>query len=249
MRLALRNAAGERLDHVLTPGAPGSRALVVIGHGVTSHHDRPLLVALCEGLRAAGVASLRFSFAGNGASEGQFAAATITKEVLDLGRVLDALAGHRIAYVGHSMGAAVGVLRAAVDPRIEALVSLAGMVHVHAFMRRHFRGLVPGRDAMFGRPACVLSEALLADAARIGSVLDAARRVTAPWLLVHGDADELVPLQDSHDAVAARAGAELFVLAGADHRFTGQIERVVEAVVGWLPRRALRGSAPPGGIT
>src|SRR5262249_55425318 len=153
-----------------------------------------------------GIASLRFSFAGNGASEGAFRDATLAKEVADLGCVLDALAGRRVAYVGHSMGAAVGVLRAAEDPRIEALVSLARMVHVDAFMKRHFGGLVAGRDLMLGKPGCVLSQALLDDAARIGSVLDAAGRIAVPWLLVHGDQDELVPLQDSRDALAASGG-------------------------------------------
>jgi len=231
----LRNWTGERLDHVFTPGGAAAGALVVVAHGVTSQHDRPYLVALCEALAAAGIASLRFSFAGNGRSEGAFADATIRKEVLDLGTVLDACGDRRIGFVGHSMGAAVGVLRAAADPRIEALVSLAGMVHVHAFCERHFAGLVPGRDVMFGRPGCVLSQALLDDARSIDSVLPAARRITVPWLLVHSDRDELVPLAD---AVAARAVADgrpdLQVLAGADHRFTGQIDAMVAVVVPWL---------------
>ncbi len=86
------------------------------------------------------------SFAGNGESEGRFEDVTPTKEAADLGSVLDALEAwgvQHVAYVGHSMGGAVGVLRASVDPRIEALVSLAGMFHVHAFMQRTFGHLVP----------------------------------------------------------------------------------------------------------
>ncbi len=238
MNLDLRNREGERLDHVFTPGRDGTRTVVVLGHGVTSHHDRPWLVALCDGLRAAGIASLRFSFAGNGRSEGRFSAATITKEVADLGSVLDALDGHKIAYAGHSMGAAVGVVAAAADPRIEALVSLAGMVRVQAFVQRHFAGLVPGRDPMFGKPECLLTAEFLADAARLGTTLAAARRIAVPWLLVHGDADELVPLQDSRDAQAACGGrAELVVLPGADHRFAGAYAELVAAVVPWLQRR------------
>ena len=105
---------------------------MVIGHGVTAHKDRPFLVALAEGLSRAGIAALRISFSGNGASEGRFEDSNISKEVEDLGAVLDALPGRALAYAGHSMGGAVGVLRAARDPRIRALVSLAAIVHTRA---------------------------------------------------------------------------------------------------------------------
>ena len=167
----LRNARGERLDAAWHPGRdsdPGAGRVVVIGHGVTSHRDRPWLIALGDALAAAGVTALRFSFAGNGASEGRFEDATITREVEDLGSVLDALEGRAVAYAGHSMGGAVGVLRAARDERIRALVSLAGMVHVAEFMRRMFGHLSPGADVMLEKPHCPLTQPFLDDAAHIG---------------------------------------------------------------------------------
>src|SRR5205814_8306115 len=112
--------------------------VVVFVHGLTSHKDRPWLTALAEAMAAAGTAALRFSFAGNGGSEGRFADSTLTKEVGDLGSVIDGLTAagcERIVCAGHSMGSATSVLRAARDPRIRALVSLAGMVHVWRFMQ------------------------------------------------------------------------------------------------------------------
>jgi uncharacterized protein len=232
----LRNRHGERLDYAFAPGADDR--VVVVGHGVTSQHDRPYLVALTQALANVGIGALRFSFAGNGSSAGAFAAATISKEVDDLGAVLAALAvaGKRpLGYVGHSMGAAVGVLRAAADPRIRTLVSLAGMTFVRAFCERHFGALVPDRDLMLGRAGCVLSSLFMSDAHHIGDTLAAARRIHVPWLCVHGDADELVPLADSEAAVAAAAGpARLQVLAAADHRFTGQTDAMVATTVAWL---------------
>ncbi len=233
----IRNQQGERLDTVFSPGAAERRDLVVIAHGVTSHHDRPWLVALSEALGRAGIASLRLSFAGNGASEGAYGDATITKEVADLGSVLDALDGWRVAYAGHSMGAAVGVLRAADDPRIRALVSLAGMVHVRRFMDEVFGHLTPGTDVMLGKPHCPLSREFMDDARAYGSLLEQSARVDVPWLLVHGNADELVPFQDALDARAAADGRpELVELAGVDHRFTGSYDEVASAVVTWLDR-------------
>lgn len=237
----LRNAHGERLDHAYRPvdadGTPPA-AVVVIAHGVTSHWDRPWQTELSAALADAGLGSVLVSFAGNGASEGRFDEATPSKEAEDLGRVLDALQAwgvDRLAYAGHSMGGAVGVLRASVDPRIAALVSLAGMFHVHAFMQRTFGHLAPGEGLMLDKPGCVWNRALPADAERIGSLTHQAAAIRAPWLLVHGDADELVPLQDSLDARAAADGRpDLVVLPGVDHRFTDAIPAMTTAVVDWL---------------
>jgi uncharacterized protein len=238
----LRNRHGERLDNAYHPvGAAGGeppRALAVIGHGVTSNKDRPWLVSLAEALAGAGIPSVRLTFAGNGDSEGRYEDATPSKESEDLGSVIDALTRWgvaRIAYVGHSMGGAVGVLRASADARIARLVSLAGMVHVHAFMQRQFGHLVPGRDMMLDKPGCPWNLALADDAARIGSLTAQAARIRVPWLLVHGDQDELVPLADSEDARSAAGDRpELVVLPGIDHRFTGAVPAMTSAVVSWL---------------
>jgi len=242
----IRNSHGERLDYIVhhAPArsvAPGR--LAIIGHGVTSNKDRPWLIALAEAIAEAGIPALRFSFAGNGDSDGRFEETTLSKEVDDLGSVIDALEAvglAPIAYVGHSMGGAIGVLRAAYDSRIRCLVSLAGMVHVHAFMQRQFGHLEPGRGLMLDKPGCVWNRALEEDAARIGSVTTQAARIAVPWLLVHGDADELVPFADSEDAITAAAHAPGLVNPpGVDHRFTGAEEKVIDAVIPWLREQML----------
>ena len=253
----IRNASGERIDHAFhegraasltrpppdSDGRPGEASrpasVVVIGHGVTSHWDRPWQTELAAACASVGIASVLVSFAGNGRSEGCFDEVTPTKEAADLGSVLDALEAWgvaRLAYTGHSMGGAVGCLRASIDPRIEALVSLAGMFHVGTFMQRTF-GHLPYGGLMLDKPGCTWNRTLEADAARLGSLTRQAAAVRVPWLLVHGDQDELVPLQDSLDAqAAAGARAELVVLPGVDHRFTDAIPAMCAAVVPWLQR-------------
>ena len=239
---SIRNSVGERLDTALTKGKVDDSRLVVIAHGVTSHHDRPWLVALSEACAGLGLASLRVSFAGNGKSEGLYEEATISKEVEDIRSVLDACgrAGFKtLGYAGHSMGAAVGVLAAARDERIRALVSLAGMVHVQTFVARHFGHHAVG-DALLEKPHCRLSQAYLDDSAEIGHVLEEARGVVVPWLLLHGDNDELVPLKDAEDAQSENGCCELAVVPGSDHRFSGCEAQVAGQAAQWFDRNLKR---------
>ena len=60
---------------------------------------------------------------------------------------MDALGSKKIAYIGHSMGAAIGVLSTARDNRIRCLVSLAGMVDTRKFAETEFGGEIPTKAA------------------------------------------------------------------------------------------------------
>ena len=232
----IKNRHDERLDYTFHASEGESKNIVVLGHGVTGNKDRPFIVALGEGLAAAGVPTLRFSFSGNGASEGKFTDSTISKEVDDLGAVLDVLEDYAVCYVGHSMGGAVGVLRTSTDSRIQLLVSLAGMVHTKAFAQREFGDVTPDEGFMWDEPDCPLSQAYMDDLTQIDTVVDHSPQIAVPWLLVHGDEDDVVPIEDSHDILAkANSQAELVTLEGANHVFSDESTPVmVEKVIAWI---------------
>jgi len=232
----IRNGAGERIDFTYHHGRPNAPEIVLIGHGVTGNKDRPFVLALAEGLAKAGIPAVRFSFAGNGASEGKFSESTISKEVEDLGSVIDAFKDRELCYIGHSMGGAVGVLRAAKDPRIKALVSLAGMVHTKAFAEREFGMVKPGEGFMWDDTNCPLSQRYMDDMAKIGTVVESGAKIRVPWLLIHGIEDDVVPLQDSLDIFSrANEPKKLVKLPGANHVFAGEhTTPMVNEVVQWI---------------
>lgn len=235
----IHNVAGERLDTMFHPGDGDRKDLVVIGHGVTANKDRPFLVALAEAVAATGASALRFSFSGNGDSEGRFEDSCITKEVMDLGCVLDACDDWTVTYAGHSMGGAVGVLRASTDARIKGLVSLAGMVHTAEFARRKFGDQEPGASLMWDKPECPLTQAFIDDMNRIDSVLPLGREIRVPWLLVHGDADTVVPPSDTTEiaSVADASRTDVVEIPRADHVFSdAATPAMTNAVVAWLDR-------------
>ncbi|MDA0813329.1 MAG: alpha/beta hydrolase [Verrucomicrobia bacterium] len=236
----IRNTQGEKLDyrfHEATSNA-NRKHVVVIGHGVTANLDRPWAEALANGLAAAGIHALRFSFSGNGDSEGDFRDSCVTKEVSDLGSVLEAVAnaGFTASYAGHSMGGAVGVLRTAMDARILHFVSLAGMVETKRFAQEEFGDQTPDSGFMWDDEDCPLSSTFMNDLTSIGSVASKAADIHVPYLLVHGSEDDLVPIIEARAIFAnANEPKKLVELDGVDHVFNGSgKERMATAVVQWL---------------
>jgi alpha-beta hydrolase superfamily lysophospholipase len=237
MNTEIRNAQGEKIDYSFHDAS--SDTVVAIGHGVTGNKDRPLVTALADGLKAAGVSALNFSFAGNGDSEGEFTAATITKEISDLGAVLDALeaAGKSVIYAGHSMGGAVGVSRATSDDRIKALISLAGMVDTKTFAETEFGEVTPDAGNMWDDEDCPLSQAYMDDLCGIGTLVEKGADVNVPWLLVHGTEDDVVLIKDTHDIFEkANEPKQKLIIDGCDHVFSEDPHRVamVDGVVSWV---------------
>jgi len=243
----IKNSADESLDYTFTRGAGESRKsdwLVVLGHGVTGDKDRPLVADTAVALNAAGFDTLGFSFAGNGGSDGDFRDATITKEVGDLDAVLSAVASSytNLAYIGHSMGGAVGVIQAAKDPRISALVSLAGMIDTKAFAVTEFGEETPDDGLMWEEEFCPLSSAYMTDLCEtIQSVAPRVGSVTAPWLLLHGSEDDVVNPRDTAQVQQIKGDAVQVVLVdGADHSFNNPAHKAqaTDAVVTWLTAQA-----------
>ena len=234
----IKNSEGETLDYTYHEGVANARDILILGHGVTGNKDRPFVVGLAERVAAEGVPVLRFSFAGNGSSEGRFESCTISKEVEDLRAVLSSTAsnGFRATYAGHSMGGAVGVLTAASDDRIHFLISLAGMVNTAAFYQREFGEEVPGEGFMWEEPTCPLSAEFVDDMKAIESVAPKAAQVKMPWLLVHGTDDDVVPIEDSREIFALAGEPKKFVeIPDTDHVFSGDsLGPLSETVITWL---------------
>lgn len=241
MNCDIQNAQGEKIDftHHSAKGA-GKKSIVVIGHGVTGNKDRPLVVGLAESLAANGIDALRFSFSGNGDSGGDFRESTISKEVADLGSVLDAVsaAGYEtIYYAGHSMGGAVGVLRTGIDLRIKALISLAGMVYTSTFAEVEFGDETPDEGFMWEDEECPLSSTFVNDLNDIGDILDVGAEIAVPWLMVHGTEDDVVPVQETRDIFdKANEPKKLVVIEGCGHVFSeeGVLAKMTSAVTEWV---------------
>jgi dipeptidyl aminopeptidase/acylaminoacyl peptidase len=131
-----------------------------------------------------------------------------------------------IGLVGFSKGAQNALLAAARGASVQAVVAYAPPTDLLRWDETTERSDLPD----YIRLVCQAGEGL----APRTPVLQAAR-ITAPVLLVHGDADTRVPFEQSQlMAEALRAAGrevELLVVAGADHGLTAAETAIVQPVV------------------
>ncbi|HEV8630223.1 MAG TPA: prolyl oligopeptidase family serine peptidase [Thermoanaerobaculia bacterium] len=228
------------------PEAPAPAPVVVMCSGFKGFADWAFFPPLAALLAERGLAAVRFNFGGSGMRLGEdrvsnleaFRRQTISGEVADLQVLLAALPelapgrldSGRLALFGHSRGGAVALLVAASPAqreRLRALVTWSAVSHFdrmsdHEVARWRTTGTWRVVNARTGQELPVGLD-LLHDVERHGGELDpraAAARRRAPWLLVHGERDETVPLAEGEElAAAAVPPAELLRVAGADHAF------------------------------
>jgi len=234
--MQLRNQDGEILDHAMHDAQGVNDKLIILAHGLTGNMDREMIVHLAESLSKMGWPTLRISYSGNGNSEGKFTDATISKESNDLIAILDQTKGtKKIAYIGYSMGAAIGALTAAKDDRINVMVSLAGMVRTKTFAETEFGDVTPDQGYMWDDEAHPLSRHFMDDLVQIDTVIPAVKELRLPWLLAHGSEDDVVLPDDStHLFNHLKGKKKHVVIQGTDHSFDGHWDELSSHINDWL---------------
>ncbi|MDO8531631.1 MAG: alpha/beta fold hydrolase [Dehalococcoidia bacterium] len=221
--------------HIVGPAAPW----VVMSHGLESSKDGDKWPVLAGALVQVGISALRFNHRGCGqgpqASEGAFQDTTLTGRIADFRAALDMAAStagdgpDRIGAVGSSFGGMV--VAAARDPRVRVLALLATPVAIPAPAAQE---IVDGYHYL--QSGSRLCAGFFRDVARY-DILAAVRDFRGPVLVVHGDRDDVVPVEHAvrlHDA--ARGPKRLEVIPGADHVFSApeHRERAVALCVEWF---------------
>lgn len=270
----LPGTLGEVLVDVRAGGRGSARPAVLVVHGFKGFKDWGMFPPLADRLAQAGFSVVSPNLSGSGVDDAgefsrpeRFGHNTFSAELADVGVVLDALTAGalgaapptRIGLVGHSRGGGVGVLQAARDARIRALVTWAAISTVERWpdeserARWRAAGKLEVLNARTGQVLPLYIDTL-DDVERHGtSALDipgAATRVTVPWLIIHGTEDTSVPIAEGERlAGAAHAGTSRFLrVAGAGHTFgavhpwrgsTPSLDQVMKETVTWLSRHLL----------
>lgn len=269
----LGTALGTTLNGLVDlPDEPGERPAIVVCHGFKGFMEWGFFPYLGALLADRGFVVIRFDLSGAGRQPGDdlvtdpaaFRSNTHSREVSELLAVLEAIdtivPGRidpaRLGLFGHSRGGGNAVLAAARSPwreRIGALVTWAAVSTFDRYtpeQKEDWRldGELPVVNARTGQQLA-LGLGLLEDLethSRDLDILAAAKDRRAPWLIVHGEDDESVPIFDGERLAAASSGGhELLRIAGANHTFgarhpfvgpTPQLIEALNATQRWFRR-------------
>ncbi|MCZ6916089.1 MAG: alpha/beta fold hydrolase [Gemmatimonadetes bacterium] len=263
---------GPLRGEVKTAERGADRPAVVICHGFKGFMDWGFFPKLADRLARAGITAVSFNFTGSGigpdrenfTEEERFGHATFSKDLKDVRLVCDGvlngtiaegvMAPTKLGLFGHSRGGGTSVLYAADHDAIAALVTWAAIGSVQrwpdatvATWRKE--GKIDVANARTGQILPLYTDILDdIDAHAVGKldVVVAAARIRAPWLIMHGDADETVPSSDAEAlAKATNDTATLQIVEGGSHTMGGrhpwagatpELELAMGETVGWFVR-------------
>jgi dipeptidyl aminopeptidase/acylaminoacyl peptidase len=230
----------------IPPGNKPYPALCIC-HGIPAapyNPDDRGYALLAQKFCAAGLLTLIFNFRGAGKSQGNLDMLGWSRDLqaaLDFLYSFEKIDKTRLCLLGFSGGAAVSVYTAAHDPRISALAACAcpatfsslGSKEQAVSSIQHFREMGVIKDKDF--PPSV--EEWLRGFETISPIRWIDRISPRPLLLVHGDADEVVPLEHAHRLFQeAKEPKELAIIPGAEHKLRLE-EAAMATVLDWLKAR------------
>jgi uncharacterized protein len=263
-------ALGDLLVDVRTGDRQNPRPAVLIIHGFKGFKDWGMFPVVADRLARAGFTAASFNLSGSGVDDvgdfslpDKFARNTYSAELDDVSRMIAALRAGTplgiapppaLGLLGHSRGGGMAILAAARDPGIGALVTWAAIATIDrwsdeakASWRR--RGHLNVQNTRTGQ-VLPMGTAILDDIAEHArgalDILAAAGRIETPWLILHGEGDESVPVDDARMLAdgSGRSSTRLVLVPsghtfGATHPLTGMpetLDRVMGETVGWFSR-------------
>jgi uncharacterized protein len=218
---------------------------VVVMHGWGG--NAALMLPLARPLHDAGFATLFIDARCHGASDDD-SFASLPRFAEDVEHGFAWLAGHagidgtRIAVLGHSVGAGAVLFAASRSRQVAAVVSVAAFSHPAAMMRRWLAARrIPERPV--GRYILEYVQKTIGyrfdDIAPVHTIA----RISCPVLLVHGEDDDVIPLDEARQIHAARGDTQVeLLLVSGDHESFADLEHHLGQLIAFLRQAFARTS-------
>ena len=243
--------------------------LVIFAHGFKGFKDWGTHNLVANYFAEHGFRFLKFNFSHNGTTPEHpldfvdleaFSDNTFSIELEDLKLVIDfAINGANfmpvktVSLIGHSMGGGISIIKAAEDERVAKLITWASVADFHnlwpeeAEAQWRLTNVLHFPNARTGQQMPVKATLLddLDHHSKRLNILLAAAEVKQPWLIVHGDADPTVNVNQALQLNRKQPKSDLVIAPGANHTFNAHhpyfedflpasMEQVCEVSVGFL---------------
>ncbi len=204
------NNKGNRLSGVLSIPENNFKGLIVIfAHGLGSSKESEKYKDFGRVLNEKNIGILRFDFFGHGESEGQFEDITIDEgidDVLGAIKFVKSLGFTKIGLVGTSFGGISSIMAATITPDLKFLGLLAPVTIPEEL------STLRSND----KDAARLKTSIELDTKNNGHKV--AHKIKIPVLIIHGEKDQVVPLDHSQRFCSLLSSCKLEVIKGGDHQ-------------------------------
>jgi uncharacterized protein len=226
-----QNSNGLKLCGVLSnPANDVSRPIMILCHGFTTGKHSTTYVKLEELLNEKNIATFRFDFFGHGESEGKFEDITISEaadDILQTIEYLKSLGYLRISLFGCSFGGAASIIAASKTKDLRILVLKSPVAdymeremgkgnkkELEEWKNKGYKDYFDSKGNKFKLNYTFFQDFKNNDG------YEAAKNVKIPTFIVHGDADESVPVEQSKKLVGILPNGKLEIITGANHHYS-----------------------------
>lgn len=233
-----KNTKGDNLSGILTTSQDDtSQPIIILVHGFSSHKNKKALVALSAVLNKNNIATFRFDFYGHGESEGDFENITITEAVDDILQAIHfvkSLGYTKIGLVGSSFGGIASIMAASQSPELFVLGLKSPVSDYWEVIKGQYSEEELQQWEKIGHRNHhnkKLNYTFIEDFNN-NDAYKKAPKITMPTILVHGDADETVPVSQSIKLAKLIPNCQFVVIKNADHKYSNDdhMQELVQAI-------------------
>jgi len=242
-KLSYEDSEGDKVVGILSnPTGSKEKPIIILCHGFTSGKDNSTNTKLRKTFDEKEISTFRFDFFAHGESEGEFENLTISKAVDDVLKAIDFLKSKgysKIGLVGSSFGGMASLLAtsrtndlyilALKSPVSDYLGKIIADENRYPLEKWEEQGFLIHKESD-GR-GFKLNYSYFEDAERINSY-EEMKRIKIPTLIVHGDKDKTVPIEQSKKAASVIENCKLEIVEGAGHHYSnpGEFNRMIKLI-------------------
>jgi hypothetical protein len=235
-KIFFENSKGDRLCGILSnPTKDKGKPIIILCHGFSTSKNSNTYVSLGQTLNKTDISTFRFDFYGHGESEGKFEEITTSEavdDVLNAIKFLKSLGYAKIGLMGGSFGGIASIMAASktndlfvlalkspVSNYEEKEIMTKSKKELEEWKRKGYRYYVSG-DGRKLRLNYTFYEDF-----KNNNGYQAARKIKIPTLIVHGDKDKSVPIEQSKKTANLIKECKLEIIKGADHGYSKPKDR------------------------
>lgn len=247
--ITINNKSNPILLDVYYKATTDAQPLIIFNHGFKGFKDWGYWHIMAQNFAKQGFIFIKFNQSHNGTTQKNpssfdalelFAKNTYTQELLDIDAVLnwvisgknlpiDFIDTKKINLMGHSRGASTSILYANGNNQIHKVIAWAPFKSIEVRYKNAAYNNWKEKKRIYINNArtnqkmpqdYLIMEDYLAKQQKF-NILNAARELEQPLLLVHGIEDPTVDFNDSVALKTANENAELYLIPGANHVFGG----------------------------